>query len=38
MTHDGGHVVYVFCTSLTVMSHGFRACDPVGAHDGFYRF
>jgi len=29
MTHDCGHVVYVFRTWLIVMSHGFHACDPV---------
>jgi len=33
MTHDCGHVVYVFRTCLMVMSHGFHACDPVRAHD-----
>ena len=38
MTHDCGHVVYVFRTQLIVMSHGFRACDPVRAHDLFYEF
>jgi len=36
MTHDCGHVVYVLCTWLIVISHGFRACDPVRAHDLFY--
>ena len=30
MTHDCGHVVYVFGTWLIVMSHGFHACDPRG--------
>jgi len=38
MTHDCGHVVYVFHTWLIVMSHGFRACEPLGAHDLFYGF
>ena len=33
MTHDCGHVVYVFRTWLIVMSHGFHACDALSAHD-----
>jgi len=33
MTHDCGHMVYVFRTWLIVISHGFQACDPVRAHD-----
>jgi len=38
MTHDCGHVVYVFRTGLIIMSHGFHACDPVGADDWYYEF
>jgi len=38
MTHDCGHVVYVFHTWLIIVSHGFQACDPIRAHDLFYGF
>ena len=38
MTHVCGHMVYVSCTWLMVMCHGFHACDPVRAHDLFYGF
>ena len=34
MTHDCGHVIYVFRTWLIVMSHGFHACDPLGHMTG----
>ena len=33
-----GHVMYTSHTWLIVMNHGFRACDPIRALDGFYEF
>ena len=38
MTQVCGHVGYVSPTWLIVKSHGFRAYDPIRAHDLVYGF